>query len=160
MRQHKDANTASCDARRSARKMMMKIRLFQTGDEAPVVQLWQDCGLVRPVNDPYKDIRRKVSAQPDLFLVGTNGTRIVATVMAGYEGHRGWINYLAVAPDQRHKGLGRQMVAEAEKRLSALGCPKINLQVRRSNAGVMEFYRKIGFLEDDVASMGKRLETD
>jgi len=80
--------------------------------------------------------------------------------MAGYEGHRGWLNYLAVAPHEQRGGLGRQMVAEAEKRLRALGCPKINLQVRRSNAGVMEFYRKIGFSEDDVASMGKRLETD
>jgi len=139
---------------------MMKIRPFQIEDEAAVVQLWQDCGLVRPVNDPRKDIRRKVCTQPDLFLVGTNGTRIVATVMAGYEGHRGWLNYLAVAPDQQRGGLGRLMVAEAEKRLRALGCPKINLQVRRANAGVMEFYRKIGFSEDDVASMGKRLETD
>ena len=139
---------------------MMKIRPFQTGDETAVVQLWQDCGLVRPVNDPHKDIRRKVSAQPDLFLVGTNDTRIVATVMAGYDGHRGWLNYLAVAPDQQRGGLGRQMVAEAEQRLRARGCPKINLQVLRSNAGVMEFYRKIGFSEDDVASMGKRLETD
>jgi len=139
---------------------MMTIRPFQTGDETAVVQLWQDCGLVRSVNDPHKDIRRKMSAQPDLFLVGTIGTRIVATVMAGYEGHRGWLNYLAVAPNQQRGGLGRQMVAEAEKRLRALGCPKINLQVRRSNAGVMEFYRRIGFSEDDVASMGKRLETD
>jgi len=138
----------------------MTIRPFQTGDETAVVQLWQDCGLVRSVNDPHKDIRRKMSAQPDLFLVGTIGTRIVATVMAGYEGHRGWLNYLAVAPNQQRGGLGRQMVAEAEKRLRALGCPKINLQVRRSNAGVMEFYRRIGFSEDDVASMGKRLETD
>jgi len=148
------------DGRRSTRKMMMTIRPFQTGDETAVVQLWQDCGLVRSVNDPHKDIRRKMSAQPDLFLVGTIGTRIVATVMAGYEGHRGWLNYLAVAPNQQRGGLGRQMVAEAEKRLRALGCPKINLQVRRSNAGVMEFYRRIGFSEDDVASMGKRLETD
>lgn len=138
----------------------MTIRPFQIEDEAAVVQLWQDCDLVRPVNDPHKDIRRKVSAQPHLFLVGTKGTRIVATVMAGYDGHRGWLNYLAVAPDRQRSGLGRQMVAEAEKRLRTLGCSKINLQVRRSNAGVMEFYSKIGFSEDDVASMGKRLEKD
>jgi len=84
----------------------------------------------------------------------------VATVMAGYEGHRGWLNYLAVAPDLQRTGLGRRMVSEAEKRLRALGCPKINLQVRRSNAEVMDFYRKLGFSEDDVASMGKRLERD
>lgn len=140
--------------------MTMTIRPFQSGDESAVVQLWRNCDLVRPGNDPHKDIRRKRAAQPELFLVGVDGGRIVATVMAGYEGHRGWLNYLAVAPDHQRSGFGRQIVAEAEIRLRALGCPKINLQVRRSNAGVIKFYRKIGFSEDDVVSMGKRLETD
>ena len=129
-------------------------------DEAAVVQLWHDCSLVVPHNNPHKDIRRKLAFQPDLFLVGICSGRIVATVMAGYEGHRGWLNYLAVAPDCQGGGLGPQIVAEAERRLKVLGCAKINLQVRRSNAGVMEFYRRIGFKEDDVASMGKRLEED
>ena len=138
----------------------MEIRTFQDADAGEIVRLWGDCGLVVAHNDPYKDIARKRRVQPDLFLVGWIGKRIVATVMAGYEGHRGWLNYLAVAPERRGRGLGRQMVAEAEKRLRRLGCPKINLQIRRSNTGVMAFYRKIGFFEDDVASMGKRLEID
>ena len=138
----------------------MDIRPYRNEDEDAVVQLWKQCGLVVAHNNPHKDIRRKLAAQPDLFLVGTDQDRIVATVMAGYEGHRGWLNYLAVDPSCQRSGLGRRMVDAAEKRLRALGCPKINLQVRRSNASVMEFYRRIGFVEDDVASMGKRLEKD
>lgn len=138
----------------------MKIRPFRTEDEAEVVQLWRDCRLVVPQNDPHKDILRKLALQPDLFLVGVIGKKIVASVMAGYDGHRGWLNYLAVAPDRQRAGLGRQMLSEAERRLRALGCPKINLMVRRSNAGVLAFYGKLGFCEDDVVSLGKRLEKD
>lgn len=138
----------------------MEIRRYRSEDESAVVQLWRACDLVVPYNDPYKDIQRKMAIQADLFMVGVEGTRIVATVMAGYEGHRGWMNYLAVAPDRQRAGLGRQMVAEAEQQLRRLGCPKINLQIRRANAGVMQFYRRLGYLEDDVASMGKRLEKD
>ena len=86
--------------------------------------------------------------------------RLVATVMAGYEGHRGWVNYLAVAADRRRRGFGRVLMDEAESRLRSLGCPKINLQIRRSNTGVVAFYRSIGYAEDDVVSMGKRLVED
>ena len=140
--------------------MKVEIRTYQKGDAAAVIQLWRECSLVVSHNDPKKDILRKVAIQPDLFLVGLKGRRVVATVMAGYEGHRGWLNYLAVSPNQQRGGIGRQMVGEAERRLRALGCPKINLMIRRSNAGVMAFYRKLGFSEDDVVSMGKRLEKD
>jgi ribosomal protein S18 acetylase RimI-like enzyme len=135
----------------------MNIRPFAIPDEAAIVALWEECGLTRPWNDPHEDIRRKVRVQPDLFLVGTEGGQVLATVMAGYDGHRGWINYLAVAARHRRRGLGRRMMEEAQRRLIALGCPKINLQVRTSNAGVIEFYRRIGFTVDDVVSLGKRL---
>ncbi|MDM7999404.1 MAG: GNAT family acetyltransferase [Dehalococcoidia bacterium] len=138
----------------------MEIRPYRAEDEDAVIQLWRDCRLVVPHNDPHKDIRRKQAMQADLLLVGIEDGRLVATLMAGYEGHRGWLNYLAVAPDRQRCGFGRQMVAEAEIRLRRMGCPKINLQVRRGNAGVVEFYRKLGYLEDDVVSMGKRLEKD
>lgn len=140
--------------------MTMEPRTYKNDDESAVIELWRDCGLVMPHNDPEKDIRRKLAVQPDLFLVGVRDGHIVASVMAGYEGHRGWLNYLAVSPDHRQTGLGRKIVAEAEKRLRALGCAKINLQVRRSNSEAMNFYRSIGFLEDPVLSMGKRLEKD
>lgn len=80
--------------------------------------------------------------------------------MGGYEGHRGWINYLAVAPEFQRRGYGRQLVMEVERRLLAVGCPKINLQVRSSNATVLECYRRLGYAVDDVVSMGKRLISD
>src|SRR6185437_11976152 len=111
----------------------MEIRPFHLSDESAVVELWQKCELVRPVNDPARDIRRKLSVNPELFLLGTIDGKVIASVMAGYEGHRGWINYLAVHPEHRLKGYGRQILAEAEKQLRVLGCPKINLQVRTTN---------------------------
>ena len=138
----------------------LDIRPFRPEDEAAVIRLWRDCDLLRPHNDPRRDIARKLAVQPDLLLVGLLDGAIVAVVMAGYEGHRGWLNYLAVAPGHRRRGFGREMVAEAERRLLALGCPKINLQVRHSNARAMEFYRRLGFQVDEVASMGKRLIED
>ena len=125
-----------------------------------MVSLWRDCGLVVPWNDPAKDIRRKLRVQREMFLVGWRGSRLVATVMAGYEGHRGWINYLTVAPDYRRHGLGRRLMEEAEALLRGLGCAKFNMQVRSSNAAVVESYQRLGFSVDDVVSLGKRLEAD
>ena len=136
------------------------IRDYQETDEDAVVELWRECGLVVPWNDPKKDIRRKLSVQRDMFLVGLVGSDLAATVMAGYEGHRGWINYLAVAVDSQGRGFGRRMMDEAEARLRKMGCPKINLQIRKSNSDVIEFYQALGYSVDDVVSMGKRLEAD
>jgi ribosomal protein S18 acetylase RimI-like enzyme len=138
----------------------VEIRSYLESDQDAVVDLWRESGLVVPWNDPVKDIRRKLRVQPDMFLVGLLGTRLAGTVMVGYEGHRGWINYLAVAADCRHGGFGRRLMDEAETRLRALGCPKINLQVRTSNTSVIAFYERIGYSVDDVVSMGKRLEDD
>lgn len=138
----------------------MVVRPFELADEPAVIALWERCDLTRPWNDPRKDIRRKLGVRPDLFLVGVVEGAVVASVMAGYEGHRGWINYLAVLPEQQGKGLGRIMMAEAERRLRDAGCPKINLQVRSSNTRVIEFYRRLGYAVDDVVSMGKRLVQD
>jgi len=136
----------------------VRIRSYVESDQDAVVDLWRDCGLVVPQNDPIKDIHRKLRVQPDMFLVGLLGPRIAGTVMVGYEGHRGWINYLAVASDCRHGGFGRRLMDEAEARLRALGCPKINLQVRTSNADIIAFYKRVRYSVDDVVSMGKRLE--
>ena len=138
----------------------MEIRRFAETDSEAVIALWQRCGLLRPWNDPRKDIARKLRVQPELFLVGVVDGRIAASVMAGYEGHRGWINYLAVDPGLRRGGLGRAMMAAAEKGLAELGCPKVNLQIRRGNEDVVAFYDRLGYVEDDVVSMGKRLESD
>jgi ribosomal protein S18 acetylase RimI-like enzyme len=138
----------------------MTIRAYLEADEAEVVALWTACGLVRPSNDPRKDIARKLAVQRDLFLVGIVGDRIVATVMAGYDGHRGWVNYLAVDPESRRHGLARSMMAAVEERLRRLGCAKINLQIRTDNRDAIAFYQRIGFGEDAVLSMGKRLARD
>lgn len=138
----------------------MSIRPFRGEDETFVIDLWRRCGLVRSSNDPRKDIHRKSKVRSDMFLVGTVNERIVASVMVGYEGHRGWINYLAVCPNHQKKGFGRRMMEEAERILRLEGCAKINLQVRTSNAEVIAFYRAIGFVSDDVLSLGKRLEHD
>ena len=138
----------------------LEIRPYEERDGGAVVALWRVCGLVVSWNDPVKDIERKLRVQPDMFLVGSLGGELVATVMAGYEGHRGWINYLAVAPECREQGLGRRMMDAAEARLRALGCPKINLQIRKANPSAVGFYRAIGYVEDESVSMGKRLEED
>jgi len=138
----------------------MEIRPFQPSDEAAVVALWERCGLVRPWNDPHKDIQRKLAVRPDLFLVGVWQGEVVATAMAGYEGHRGWINYLAVSPKHQRTGLGHEIMAEAERLLRETGCPKINLQVRSTNLQVIEFYRSLGYILEDVVSLGKRLDHD
>ena len=134
----------------------LTIRPFGWNDEPAVMNLWKDCGLVVPWNDPQKDIRLKMDFQPDLFLVGVLDGQVIASAMAGYEGHRGWINYLAVHPDFQRQGFGRIIMSEAEKALKALGCVKINLQVRESNTGVIWFYQAIGYEVDNIISLGKR----
>src|ERR1017187_5458676 len=125
----------------------MKIRAFEPNDEAAVVALWQECGLTRPWNDPHLDIARKRTEQPELFLVGTVGDELVATAMIGFDGHRGWVYYLAVSPRHRRRSYGRSLMREAERLLLERGCPKLNLQVRSSNAEVLEFYRRLGYVQ-------------
>ncbi|HVS53356.1 MAG TPA: GNAT family acetyltransferase [Opitutaceae bacterium] len=139
--------------------MTTNIRSFRAADEAAVVALWRECDLLR-WSDPHKDIARKLRVNPEWFLVGERDGRVIATCMAGYEGHRGWINLLAVAPRHQRGGVGRAMMTEAERRLRAAGCAKINLQVRTTNRAVIAFYERLGFAVDDVVSLGKRLERD
>jgi ribosomal protein S18 acetylase RimI-like enzyme len=136
------------------------IRPFQEEDEPAVLHLWQECGLIVPHNDPRKDIRRKLRVNPEWFLVGEEDGAVLATCMVGYEGHRGWINYLAVAPRRQGQRLATRMMEEAERLLRAAGCPKINLQVRTANMQVIAFYESMGFKIDAVTSLGKRLEVD
>ena len=138
----------------------MEVRPFSIENEQAVITLWQKCGLVQPWNIPHLDIQRKLKVNPELFLVGIVGVKIIATAMGGYEGHRGWVNYLAVDPTYRKKGFGRQLMAEIEKRLLDFGCPKINLQLRTGNTSALEFYNRIGYKNDNVISLGKRLIPD
>ena len=135
----------------------MLIRPYVSRDEAEVIKLWRECNLTRPWNNPQKDIERKLKDSPGLFLVGVIENKVVATAMAGYDGHRGWVNYLAVGPNYQRRGLGRALMAAIEERLAAEGCPKINLQIRTDNATALKFYEKLGYKTDPVVSMGKRL---
>ncbi|QMV74313.1 GNAT family acetyltransferase [Comamonas piscis] len=139
----------------------MEIRVFALQDSDEVVQLWHDCGLYRPWNDPHKDIARKLSVSPALFWVGVDARgEVMASIMVGYDGHRGWINYLAVHPSQQRKGYAGQLMQRAEAELTALGCPKLNLQVRVGNEAVIAFYESQGYSNDQTVSLGKRLIAD
>jgi len=138
----------------------MNIRPFTPDDAAAVVALWQECGLIRPWNDPHKDIARKLKVQPELFLVGTVDDALMASVMAGYEGHRGWVNYLAVAPRYRRQGHARALMQYVEGELLKRGCPKVQLLVRNTNKEAAQFYRHLGYAQDESVSLGKRLIED
>lgn len=171
--------------------MEYRTRPFRPDDTEQVVALWESCGLVRPWNDPRRDIERKRTVQPELFLVveradtapadagrpanspadagradispaatAPSGSSIVAAGMAGFDGHRGWVNYLAVQPDLQGSGLGRGLMAEFERLLTDRGCPKVNLQVRAGNEQVIRFYESLGYAPDHAVSLGKRLIPD
>jgi ribosomal protein S18 acetylase RimI-like enzyme len=138
----------------------MEIRPYAEADESAVIALWHACGLTRPWNDPRKDIGRKLGVQRELFLVGFEDEALIASAMAGYDGHRGWVNYLAVAPAHRGRGHATQLMTRLEAQLRAVGCPKLSLLVRAANTPVLEFYRKLGYLTDDAIPLGKRLIVD
>ena len=138
----------------------MKIQPYSPEYEKEVIALWEKCKLTRPVKNPQKDIARKMKVNPELFLIGLIDGKLVATAMGGYEGHRGAVNYLAVDPARQKQGLGRRMMETLEKKLIAMGCPKLNLMFRTENAGVEKFYEKLGYKRDEVIEMGKRLIPD
>lgn len=140
--------------------MPIQIRAYAPDDREAVVAVWRAAGLIRPVNSPYRDIDRKLAIDPEGLLVAVDGDAVVGTVMAGYDGHRGWINYMGVDPSRHREGIGRVLIEAAVELLRGRGCSKVNLQVLRTNAGVIEFYEKAGFVEDNVLSMGLRLVQD
>jgi ribosomal protein S18 acetylase RimI-like enzyme len=141
-----------------AEERLISIKAYTESDEAGVIRLWREVFPDNPPwNDPKADIQRKVGCQPELFLVCELQGRIIGTVMAGFDGHRGWVHLVAVAADCRQRGIGRAMMNEAEDRLRQVGCTKINLQVRASNQNVVAFYEKLGYAVEERISMGKRL---
>jgi ribosomal protein S18 acetylase RimI-like enzyme len=136
----------------------VEIRPYRSEDQSQVVALWKAVFPDDPPwNEPVSVIRRKLTVQPELFLVGLVNGRIVATVVAGFEGVRGWIHHLAVHEEYRHKGIGTMLMRSAEQGLEELGCPKVNLQVRATNTAVISFYRSLGYDVEERASLGKRL---
>lgn len=137
-----------------------KIRVYQPKDEKDVIDLWRVCHLIVPWNNPKLDIQRKLKVNPELFLVGELDQKVIASVMGGYEGHRGWINYLAVLPEYRGNGYAREIMNVVEQKLKDIGCPKINLQIRSNNKEVIKFYERIGYFDERMTSMGKILSKD
>jgi ribosomal protein S18 acetylase RimI-like enzyme len=138
--------------------LSFRITKYQDAYRDAVVTLWKKCGLLHAPNDPVKDIEEKMRFQPNLFLIATLNDEVVGSVMVGYEGHRGWLNYLAVSPEHQRKGYGRILVEKAIAELAKMGCQKLNLQIRKGNASAVEFYKRIGFKEDECLSFGKRLQ--
>jgi ribosomal protein S18 acetylase RimI-like enzyme len=110
-----------------------------------------------PHNVPEEDIRRKLAVQQELFFVAEEGGEVVGTALAGYDGHRGWVYYVAVEPSRRRRGVGAALMARVEEGLRALGCPKLNLQVRSSNRQAVAFYERLGYAVEERVSMGKLL---
>jgi len=138
----------------------LSIRAYDPFDEARVIALWADAFPDSPPwNDPSADIVRKLSVQPDLFLIAELGQSIVGTAMGGFDGHRGWVYYLAVALEHRRKGIARELMSSLEARLLDYGCTKVNLQVRATNQDVVDFYLELGYAVEDRISMGKRLDS-
>ena len=141
---------------------MIRISPYRDEHFAGVQSLWTE---VFPNDPPWNRaevaIPEKLAAQPDLLLVAENDEgRVVGTAMAGYDGHRGWLYSLAVKPSHQRRGLGSSLVAAAESALAALGCHKLNLQIRAGNEAVSAFYKQHGYDFSDCISMGKRIGID
>ena len=137
--------------------MSLSIIRYEPKYQAAVIHLWKTCKLVVPQNDPAVDIQKKLEFQPELFFLAVMNGHVLGSVMVGYEGHRGWLNYVAVLPEWQKKGYGRQLVEKAIAELRKLGCVKVNLQVRKSNGSVVRFYKHLGFQEEDRVSLGMKL---
>lgn len=134
------------------------VRVFASSDREQLIALWQAAFPDDPPrNSPAAIISAKLEAQPELLLVAEGPEGLVGAVMAGYDGFRGWIYHLAVLPEYRRLGVGTMLIRTAEERLRDLGCSKVNLQIRASNAEVAEFYRRIGYVVEDRVSMGRLL---
>ena len=136
----------------------MTVRAFRESDHDQVVALWRAVfPNAPPRNDPVLDIKRKLTVQRELFLVAVVDGRLAGTCVAGFDGHRGWVHLVAVAPDSRRQGIGSSLVRRAETLLTGLGCPKLNLQIRASTPEVVHFYERLGFQVEERISMGKVL---
>lgn len=139
----------------------LKLRSYKQSDEPQVVKLWRHVFPDSPPwNDPHKDIARKLSVQRELFIVAVLEDELVGTAVGGYDGHRGWVYYVAVKPDLRRQGIGAALMQRVEQDLAELGCPKLNLQIRAENTDVVAFYESLGYHVEERVSMGKRLIND
>lgn len=135
----------------------MDTRSYRPEDFAAVVALWNACGLHPSRSDTPESLARKLERDPDLFLVVEEGGRLVASILGSYDGRRGWINRLAVAPDLRGRAVGRKLVEIVEQRLAARGCDKVNLLIEPDNRAVIDYYDRLGYRADALTFMEKWL---
>lgn len=138
------------------------IRCFAQADTDAVLALWRHAfpeydDASAPHRNPRLSIARKLATQPELFFVATRGATLVGTIMAGYDGHRGWLYSLAVAPDAQRQGVGTRLVTHAQAALVARGCPKIGLQILEDKPHLLKFYRSLRYQVEKVVSLGKRM---
>ena len=143
----------------SGNRGTVAIRPIHDGDEEAVAELWRVCGLVRPWNDPHRDIESaRANASSDIVVAvsGEGGGRIAGSVMAGYEGYRGWVYYVAVAPEHRSQGLGERLMRHAEAWLRKIGAPKVMLMIREENEAVRRFYEGLGYEIEERTVMSRR----
>ncbi|WP_173911786.1 GNAT family acetyltransferase [Acinetobacter sp. Marseille-Q1618] len=139
---------------------MFIIRQYIDTDLEDIITLWEECDLTRPWNNPEIDIFRKIAQKDGLFLLAVKDEQLIATVMGGYDGHRGWVNYLAVHPHYQRNGVATALLQQLEKRLIAIGCPKLQLLIHKENIDVQSFYEQLGYEELEVICLGKRLIQD
>lgn len=139
----------------------MVIRPYLESDESSVVELWRE---VFPDSPPWKqpeaDIKCKLTVQRELLLVAALNEELVGTAMGGYDGHRGWVHFVAVKQGCRRRRIGSALMQRVEEELLRMGCPKLNLQVRASNDQVVAFYKRLGYDVEERVSMSKRLPCD
>ena len=137
--------------------MKQSIRPFREDDQEDVIKLWEKLfPNAPPHNNPARDIKTKREVQPELFLVALHDNQLVGTAMAGFDGHRGWVDYLGVDPDYQRQRIGTALMKRVEANLIGLGCPKLNLQIRADNMEVQSFYENLGYDPEDRLSMGKK----
>ena len=139
---------------------MFIIRTFLDSDIEEIISLWELSGLTRPFNNPEIDIFRKTAQKDDLFLVAVKDEQPIGTIMGGYDGHRGSINYLAVHPHYQRNGVATALIQQLEKRLTALGCPQIQLLIHKEDIDVSNFYEQLGYDEKDFICLAKQLIRD
>ena len=137
----------------------MNIRTAKLQDTPAIVALWKETNLLVPWNNPEEDIKRAFSTPTSTILVAEIENKLIGTILAGYDGHRGWIYYLAVKPEYQKHGYGRRLVEAAEDWLKSQGAPKIHLLIRKDNSQVQSFYHSIGYETSDVLMMKKTIDT-
>jgi ribosomal protein S18 acetylase RimI-like enzyme len=136
----------------------LNIRAATGSDRVAVIALWQAAGLTRPWNDPGSDFDLALANPTSTILLAHDEAGLAGSVMAGFDGHRGWVYYLATAPDRLKHGIGGALMAAAEDWLRQLGCPRVRLMVRDDNLAARGFYRAIGYDDQAVVTMGRTLD--